>query len=79
MSSKEKKAEELAKLKVIFYNPKTGFSNLTKLKDEAKKNNIKLSGVEIETFYKNQNINSMFKPIRKQKIFITNVCSNIIK
>jgi hypothetical protein len=69
MSSKEDKTKELEKLKTIFYNPKTGFSNLKKLKEEVKKNNIKLTGAEIETFYKNQDVNSMFKPIRKPKYF----------
>jgi hypothetical protein len=60
--------EEIEKLKILFYDPKTGYTGLKKLQEKAKENNIKLTGKQIKEWYNEQEITQTNKPQRKVKL-----------
>lgn len=60
--------ETIKKLKMLFYNPKTGLINSKKLYEKAKENDIDVKYKDVDDFYKKQPVNQiMYRQTKPKK------------
>jgi len=62
---------EYTELKKLYYNPKTGLSNSKKFYLTARENGLTFTHKQINDFVKKQNVDQVFKTVKRPKYFST--------